>query len=849
MALFNQPAPWPPTARLCRLESRTLFAGDVTTGLLAHYNFNDTFDDSSGQAVHATPDGFTDDPFVKRGAWGTGLDLAGASTRVLLDHTLVHGRDQLTYTLWWRHDQNGERQTLLSGVNPLNNNELMLFVPADGRSLDFYTGRDTSTRRNLSFTSVVPDGINDGRWHHLAFTRDVDNSRLEVYINVTLATRVTTSGDTTLEPIVVSPGGLVLGEEQDSVGGSFDPTQDIDGVVDDVRFYNRILTADDVQALLDPTVADGPDYATDQGQPLVVDAASGLLAGRADLATARSLTNPSAGTVSVDADGSFTYTPDAGFNGTDTFLFQDSETGTVAEVTLNVAANSPPDAGTDRYRLVPASPLTVGAAEGLLVNDTDPEGDPLEVSSHGQPTFGTVTVDPDGGFTYTPDADADTDATGPDLFTYTVSDGRNGATTGTVLLYLNRAPTTAGGTGRGDEDTELTGNLAANDADGDALTFTLTDPPLRGAATVNDAGEWAYTPDLDAYGTDTFTYRVDDGFGGVATGVVNLTIDPVNDSPATTAAVFETGDGGLVTDTLSDAVSDPDSDALTYSLVDGPTAGTLTLASNGAFTFEAAAGQAGSVGFTYRVSDGLAEAEGTAELLIEANPDSQPPTSPDAPDAPDTPDAPGGSAPPTSGPPPATGSGDRPPLPSTLTPPDTPALEPTSPTTPAPPPTSGPTPAPASGAASTLGRPRTSGDGSTGLLEQRLPATPTTTATGRQPRTGGGSYTPPPAEPGSGRSAGETTVEASPPLNRSLGTPLTLGGSLRSTPDTPAERPRDAKPSPGESSDPPDVYYSAGALGLPDAALVTLLTVGGTLGWGVRRRASRPTPSATWGDR
>ncbi|MCA1683923.1 MAG: tandem-95 repeat protein, partial [Actinobacteria bacterium] len=72
------------------------------------------------------------------------------------------------------------------------------------------------------------------------------------------------------------------------------------------------------------------------------------------------------------------------------------------------------------------------AAPGVLANDIDPEGDTLTAGAASDPVGGTVTLNPDGSFTYTPDAGF----AGLDTFTYVVSDGNGGSDTGNVTMVV-----------------------------------------------------------------------------------------------------------------------------------------------------------------------------------------------------------------------------------------------------------------------------------------------------------------------------------------------------------------------------------------------------------------------------
>jgi Ca2+-binding RTX toxin-like protein len=153
------------------------------------------------------------------------------------------------------------------------------------------------------------------------------------------------------------------------------------------------------------------------------------------------------GTVVNNNDGTFTYTPDADFAGTDSFTYtvDDGNGGTdTATVTVNVAAqNDGPDAVDDSYNTTEDNAVTTG---NVLGNDTDPENDALTITGFTQGANGTVVNNNDGTFTYTPDADF----AGTDSFTYTVDDGNGGTDTATVTVNVAADPannTPAGGQG------------------------------------------------------------------------------------------------------------------------------------------------------------------------------------------------------------------------------------------------------------------------------------------------------------------------------------------------------------------------------------------------------------------
>jgi hypothetical protein len=130
--------------------------------------------------------------------------------------------------------------------------------------------------------------------------------------------------------------------------------------------------------------------------------------------------DPGHGTVTVNADGTYTYIPASGYSGPDAFTYTVSDgslqdTGTVS-ITVTTAVNHAPVAVDDAYSVAQDSVLN---GSSVLANDSDPDGDALTAAKATNPSHGTVTVNANGTFTYTPAAGY----SGPDAFTYTVSDG------------------------------------------------------------------------------------------------------------------------------------------------------------------------------------------------------------------------------------------------------------------------------------------------------------------------------------------------------------------------------------------------------------------------------------------
>jgi YVTN family beta-propeller protein/VCBS repeat-containing protein len=285
-----------------------------------------------------------------------------------------------------------------------------------------------------------------------------------------------------------------------------------------------------------------------------------------------------------------------------TQLFEtDYDTDTVHIVSL-VPPNIPP------FSSEPVSAVS-NPSTGALTGDlgvVDFDGDPLTYVVNTKPTKGTLVLNTNGTYTYTPTASARHAAAVPgasvttDSFTVTVSDGRNGTLTETVPLAIdpkNSVPTVTTTIGNPSTSTGVvTGSVKTSDGDGDKRTYTVTGEPTKGTVSITSTGSFTYTPTAQARAAatapgathddkqDTFTVTVDDGHGGVVPVTVNVKIGAPNSKPAgATATITNTNPrSGVVTGTLT--ASDADGDTLTYT-AGKTTKGTIVINSDGSFTY------------------------------------------------------------------------------------------------------------------------------------------------------------------------------------------------------------------------------------------------------------------------
>lgn len=386
-------------------------------------------------------------------------------------------------------------------------------------------------------------------------------------------------------------------------------------------------------------VADGPYSATEDTNLEITLVADGVLDNDTDqdqdpvdTLTAVLDTQPGNGNVVLNADGTFTYSPDPQFDGTDSFTYHandGSANSNIATVTINVSGtNDDPTANNDTYSTNEDTALNIAlAADGVLDNDTDPESDPLTVTDFDAMSVmgAAVSVNANGTFSYDPTGSVtiqalDAGDTTSDSFTYTISDDSTGTDTATVTINLsgvNDAPNAADDGFTVDENSSNnTLTVLGNDNDPDAgatLTITAVDNPTSqgGTATIS-GGTISYSPPNGFDGTDTFDYTMGDGFL-TDTATVTITVRNLNNPPvidqSNPQSITVDEDGTLAT-LLNLTASDGDSDELQWSILGTPDPdGTPSFSGGSAGTsvnvnYVPLANDFGTDSFVVRVSDG-----------------------------------------------------------------------------------------------------------------------------------------------------------------------------------------------------------------------------------------------------
>jgi len=588
--------------------------------------------------------------------------------------------------------------TVLAGVGSLtvNANGTYSFTPAANWNGNVpqvtYTATDgalvSTGKLLLAFTAVNdgPTALNDAKTgaedtplqgNVLANDSDVEHDTLAV-------TQFSVAGDATVyaagqSATIAGKGVLTVNADGKYV---FSPDSGWSGSVPTVTLTvtDGALTTTSTLALTvtpvnDAPVANNDTFTIENNQPIV----GNLLANDFDvdgdvmrvvsykvsgypftITAGQSNTISGKGTLTIAANGDFTFVPASGWTGnvpTISYIITDGQYTSTAKFNLAVQTyNTAPVANNDAATFAEDTVRT----GNVLTNDTDAENNVLGVvdfTVNGQTYasgttatlagIGTLTIGTTGGYTFTPVANWSGSVP---TVTLTITDGGKFVTSTLALTVtaVNDAPVAANDALTGAEDTVLSGNALTNDADVDSsltvsqftvagLTGTFAAGSTatiagKGTLTVAADGAYVFTPVANWNGVaPVATLTVTDG-SLTATSTLTLTVTAVNDAPVTAADVASvfvnlTRTGNVLT-------NDVDVDGNTLTIVNFTVEGvatvytpgqsvvvagkgTLTLAANGAYTFVPVAGYLGSVPtFSYTVTDGTLTSTASLTLTV-----------------------------------------------------------------------------------------------------------------------------------------------------------------------------------------------------------------------------------------
>jgi len=334
------------------------------------------------------------------------------------------------------------------------------------------------------------------------------------------------------------------------------------------------------------------------------------------------VTKPLNGTVVIGPDGTYTYTPNSGFSGTDSFIYEVCDNGIPsmcdqAKVTIKVidlsGENNAPVAMNDAYQ----GSIGLTVKGNVISNDFDPDGNlnPNSVTLIGSaPATGLLTLNVNGTFTYIPVSGF----LGQISFQYQVCDFGTPTlcdiATVTIEMQANPNGNSTFATDDsyiGNEDSPISGNVLANDYDPQGNTQTVNTTtvrfPAHGTVIINSNGTFKYTPVPNYNGSDYFVYEVCDNGTSTACdqGTVYLIIKPFNDSPLAKDDIGITFKNKATIGNLLTNDIDPEGDPLSIKTtpVSPPSYGIVVINPDGTYTYTPNSDFIGNDSFVYEVCD------------------------------------------------------------------------------------------------------------------------------------------------------------------------------------------------------------------------------------------------------
>jgi gliding motility-associated-like protein len=315
------------------------------------------------------------------------------------------------------------------------------------------------------------------------------------------------------------------------------------------------------------------------------------------------ISGASNGMITINPDGTFTYTPNADWFGVENITYEVCDPSNVCDqavltITIN-SVNDAPVANDDANEIDEDTQAT----GDVSLNDTDTENDDLTFTYINGADNGSITINPDGTYTYTPDADWN----GVETIIYEVCDTDNDCDQAELVITVNPvndAPDANDDSDSTDEDTPVTtASIIGNDTDIDSILSASNidlDPNTPGVQTSysttegdwtvdTSTGEITFTPEADFNGTATLTYEICDGGAPSLCDQADIiiTVSAINDIPVVDDDFVTTSINNSVNGDILDA-GDEDVDGnliANTTPISGPSNGAISIASDGTFTY------------------------------------------------------------------------------------------------------------------------------------------------------------------------------------------------------------------------------------------------------------------------
>jgi len=549
------------------------------------FKVNDLTIDSAPATVSITVSPMNDTPVANAQSVTTNED---TSTPITLTATDVDG-NALSYTL-----VSGPSHGTLSGTAPN-----LTYAPATnyhGADAFIFKVNDLTIDSAPATVSITVSPMNDTP---VANAQNVTTSE-DTSIPITL-TATDVDGNALSYTIVSGPSHGALSGTAPNL--TYTPASNYHGV-DAFIFKVNDLTMDSAPASVSITVSPMNDIPVANAQSVTTneDTSTPITLTATDVdGNALSYTlvsGPSHGTLSGTAPN-LTYTPAANYHGPDAFIFKVND-GTIdsAPATVSITVSPMNDTPVANAQSITTNEDT---STPITLTATDVDGNALSYTIVSGPSHGTLSGTAPN-LTYAPAANYD----GPDAFIFKVNDGTIDSAPATVSITvspMNDTPVANAQSVTTNEDTSTPITLTGSDVDGNALTYMVVLGPTNGTLS-GTAPNLSYAPNGNFSGSDSFTFRVNDGTVNSSTATVSITVISLNDAPIANAQSvnydLNTPKNILLTG------SDADGNSITYILVNGPAHGVLS-GTIPNLTYTPGIGYSGADSFTFKVNDGTVD--------------------------------------------------------------------------------------------------------------------------------------------------------------------------------------------------------------------------------------------------
>ena len=525
-------------------------------------------------------------------------------------------------------------------------------LPANGSDLSFTATFSNGT--TCSFTNSATLTAPNECSNIVPVARDDSATTLEdtpVSLNVVTNDIDTDSGiDTTTVDLDPSVNGIQNTLTTDVGLWTVDPNGEV--TFTPVADYNGVTMIPYVvmdnegelsnEAIITITVTEEDDKTPDmettiEEVPVIVNVLENDNFSNPDAVSVTPVISPSNGTIVVNPDNTVMYTPNADFEGEDTFTYTvvvsnpDGTTTTETETTTVTITVSPEaDIMLDIDTTLEDTPVTTD-----VFDNDEYEGTTAVVTSVTPPSNGTAVLNPDGTVTYTPNPDF----TGTDVYTYTVTvtnaDNTTSTETTTVTITVTGEDDKAPDTATTIEEVPVIVNVLENDnfSNPDAISVTPVISPSNGTIVVNPDNTVTYTPNADFEGEDTFTYTVvvnnpdSTTTTETETTTVTITVSPEADIMLNIDTTLE--DTPVTTDVFDNDEYEGTTAVVTS--VTPPSNGTTVLNPDGTVTYTPSPNFTGTDVYTYTVTvtnadDTTSTETTTVTITVDADSDINPDT-------------------------------------------------------------------------------------------------------------------------------------------------------------------------------------------------------------------------------